>query len=148
MGHTDCTVIVAGPKPTERDQEIAQEKTTHKLIFIGEVHGDEQLSLLYSAANVTVVPSREDNMPLSAMESQSCGTPVVAFSIGGLPDIVKQKESGFLVDIGNPAELMVGINWAISSASRDAVRNHAMSTWSPSVITPQLMEIYSTALGK
>lgn len=142
------TVLVAGPRPTELEQLTVQGQTAHNLYFVGEIHGDEQLALLYSAADVTVVPSREDNMPLSAMESQSCGTPVVAFAIGGLPDIVKHMETGYLVDIDNSTELLSGIDWAISSVSRETIRSHAMSTWSPVVVTPQLMNIYSTALGK
>ena len=146
VGDQTCTVLIVGPKPTEIEQRTAQAQTPHVLRFVGEVFGDEQLALLYSAADATIVPSREDNMPLSAMESQSCGTPVVAFTVGGLPDIILHKQTGYLAEINNPVDLNLGIEWAISSSSRQKVREHAASTWSPAVVIPQLKSVYRSAL--
>ncbi len=75
------TVILVGPRPTPQEERDISSQLNHDLVFHGEARGDQELIDLYSQADITVVPSREDNMPITAMESQSCGTPVVAFRI-------------------------------------------------------------------
>ena len=53
--------------------------------------------MIYSAADVTVVPSYHEIFGLAAVESLACGTPVVATRAGGLTTIVRHGETGFLV---------------------------------------------------
>jgi glycosyltransferase involved in cell wall biosynthesis len=67
-----------------------------RTINLGEIKNDEQLSEAYVAADVMVAPSREDNMPLTVLESMACGTPVVAFNIGGMPDMIEPGRNGLL----------------------------------------------------
>ena len=80
------------------------------------------------------------------MESQSCGTPVVAFRIGGLPDIVNYLNSGYLAEPENPRDLAHGIEQVLQRNLRESTRAHALATWSPDVVVPQLLDIYSEAL--
>lgn len=141
------TVIVVGPLPSPSEQADIASDSTHRFIFFGEAEGDAQLSDLYSAADITAVPSREDNMPITAMESQSAGTPVVTFDIGGLPDIVQHKSTGYLAAPQDPMDLAVGINWVLHSEIREATRTHALQTWSPDAVVPQLLDIYQEALS-
>jgi len=62
----------------------------------GYVNDDLTLSKIYSASDFVVLPSEEDNLPNIALEALSCGTPVISFSIGGMTDILKNGENGFL----------------------------------------------------
>jgi glycosyltransferase involved in cell wall biosynthesis len=64
---------------------------------LGPVKGDHRLRLVYSAADVFAAPSREDNLPNTVIESLACGTPVVAFEIGGMPDMIFHERTGRLV---------------------------------------------------
>ena len=64
----------------------------------GVVDDDTRLATLYGAADLTVVPSREDNYPNVALESLACGVPVVGFRQGGLPDLVEDDRFGLLAD--------------------------------------------------
>ncbi|EGO62244.1 glycosyltransferase [Acetonema longum] len=65
------------------------------------IHEDERLALAYSAADVLALPSLEDNLPNLILESMACGTPVVAFKTGGMPDIIKDGDNGFLVPLND-----------------------------------------------
>jgi glycosyltransferase involved in cell wall biosynthesis len=63
----------------------------------GRISDERRLAALYAAANVFVAPSREDNLPNVVLESLAAGTPVVAFDIGGMPDMITDGENGRLV---------------------------------------------------
>jgi glycosyltransferase involved in cell wall biosynthesis len=67
------------------------------LRVLGVIKDDEHLRLIYSAADVFAAPSREDNLPNTVIESLACGTPVVAFDIGGMPDMIDHQKVGRLV---------------------------------------------------
>ena len=145
---TTVHVVLVGPKPTEIEQQQIRETSQHQFTFHGEARGDQELVDLYAQADITMVPSREDNMPIAAMESQSCGTPVVAFRIGGLPDIVNPLTSGYLAEPENTNDLAQGIEQVLQLNLRESTRTHALATWSPKVVVPQLFDIYSMALAQ
>lgn len=65
--------------------------------FTGAVHNDEHLANIYSAADFFAIPSLQDNLPNTIAEAMSCGTPCLAFNIGGIPDLVVHLENGYLV---------------------------------------------------
>lgn len=67
------------------------------------------LSLAYSAADLVVVPSLQDNLPNTVLESMACGTPVVGFSVGGIPDMIRHESTGLLVAPGNVPALQTAI---------------------------------------
>lgn len=73
--------------------------------YMGYVEDEERLVSIYSACDVTVVPSKSENLPNVMIESLSCGTPVVGFRVGGIPDIIKDKSLGLMVDPYNVEEL-------------------------------------------
>lgn len=85
--------------------------------YFGRLHDDISLALLYSAADVMVVPSRRESFGQTASEALACGTPVVAFNATGLLDIVEHKVNGYLAAPYSPTDLASGISWVLS---RDA----------------------------
>lgn len=66
--------------------------------LMGQVRDDSLLRRIYSAADVMVIPSLQENFPNTALESMACATPVVAFRQGGMAEIVRHNESGYLAD--------------------------------------------------
>jgi glycosyltransferase involved in cell wall biosynthesis len=112
----------------------------------------ETLGLLYSAADVMVVPSRMDNLPHTATEAQSCGVPVVAFNATGLPDVVEHRRTGYLAAPYDPVDLAHGISWVLECKSRQrhlswASRERAVSTWNEAHIASQYAALYRMVLG-
>jgi D-inositol-3-phosphate glycosyltransferase len=89
-----------GDKEVQELQRLASElKIRHRVHFLA-ARPQEELPMLYSAADVTVVPSYHESFGLTAVESLACGTPVVATRAGGLMTVVKHGETGYLVPRG------------------------------------------------
>lgn len=65
-----------------------------QLIHLGQLSSDRVQSLVYSAADVTVVPSLQDNSPQVIIESFACGTPVLGTNVGGIPELIVPGETG------------------------------------------------------
>ncbi len=87
---------------------------------LGTLHDDLSLAVVYSAADVIVIPSRQDNLPNTALEALACGTPVVGFRRTGLEDIVLDRETGFLADAGCEHSLAEGIAFTLALARNPA----------------------------
>lgn len=85
---------------------------------VGFVGHQPFLRMIYCAADVYVLPSLEDNSPQTGIEALACGTPVVAFATGGIPDFVKHGETGWLAQRGNTAELALHLKDALSNPPR------------------------------
>ena len=66
--------------------------------FVSEI---KKMMTIYAASDVFLLPSTEDNLPLTCLESLASGTPVIAFDAGGVPDMVRPGETGWLAETGN-----------------------------------------------
>jgi glycosyltransferase involved in cell wall biosynthesis len=96
---------------------------------VGRIDDERRLALLYAAADVFVAPFLEDNLPNVVLESLACGTPVVAFAAGGIPEAVEHEKNGYLAPVGDTAELARGIAWVLSEPERHArLRQAARAT--------------------
>lgn len=89
-------------------------------IDLGYIHDEQQMAKVYSMADAFIVPSIEDNLPNVVLESLACGTPVVGFRTGGIPDMVEHGVTGFLSEPNDAASLAAGIAWACASRIRAA----------------------------
>lgn len=87
--------------------------------YLGKINKEKRLSLLYNSADVFVCPSLEDNLPNTVIESLSSGTPVVGFKVGGIPDMIKHKNNGYLANYKDSNDLAKGINWCIENEERN-----------------------------
>lgn len=93
-------------------------------VHFGRVSDRAALAEIYGVADIAVVPSREENLSLTVIEALSCGTPVVAFDIGGMPDMICSGTNGWLV----PAHDVKGLATAIVHASESGDELLAMRT--------------------
>lgn len=86
--------------------------------YLGKFSDDISLALVYAAADLFVAPSLQDNLPNTVMEAISCGTPCVAFKIGGMPDMIDHQQNGYLASAYDIEELAGGIAWVLENRDR------------------------------
>ena len=89
--HKDLVLCIFG---NETDIKL---KLNYTVINFGKITEDKKLRQIYRAADLCVVPSRKESFCQVALEAQSCGTPVIAFSVGGLKDIIEHNITGYLI---------------------------------------------------
>lgn len=85
------------------------EQTGIPCTSLGYVNDDAALADAYAAADLFLLPSREDNLPNTMLEAMSCGTPVVAFHTGGMPEMIKPGQTGELAEPFDPEDLAVKV---------------------------------------
>lgn len=89
-----------------------------KYHLLGRLNDEISLALLYAAADVFVASSLQDNLPNTVVEALACGTPSVAFDIGGLPDIIDHQDNGYLARPYKSEDLARGIAWVLEDPQR------------------------------
>lgn len=87
-----------------------------KSINLGTLSSEGELAEVYSAMDCFVCPSLEDNLPNTILEAMACGCPTVAFNSGGIPDLVRTNETGWLVEDRSTSGLADALLQAINQA--------------------------------
>jgi glycosyltransferase involved in cell wall biosynthesis len=86
--------------------------------YLGNFSDDLSLALIYAAADVFILPSTQENLANTVMESLACGTPCVAFNIGGNPDMIEHQHNGYLAKPYQTEDLAQGIAWVVENPAR------------------------------
>ncbi len=105
-------LLVAG-----KAEEASLQGLPFKVHYLGSLSGSEPIMHAYNAANFFIIPSLEDNLPNTIMESLACGRPVLGFRTGGIPDMVIHKETGFLADYKDAQALAQGMLYLYQNAN-------------------------------
>lgn len=101
--------------------EKQKEGLPDNIISITRTNNVKELSEIYTAADVFVNPTLEDNFPTTNLESIACGTPVITFDTGGSPECI-DNENGIVVKKGDIDGLYKAI-YSISKNSLDKYKN-------------------------
>lgn len=123
-----------------------------KVHTLGYMTDAEKMAAAYSIANLFVIPSLEDNLPNTIMESMACGTPCVGFNTGGIPEMIDHKINGYLAEYKSAEDLANGIEWVLNHPEKDALSNACVmkvqTHYSESVVARQYIELYKSLLKK
>jgi glycosyltransferase involved in cell wall biosynthesis len=117
------------------------------LTMASEVHGEAEVAKRYAAADVFLLPSLADNLPNTAVESIACGTPVVAFDVGGVSDVVRPGETGWLAtDLEGFAERVQAV--VGDEELRARTRAVAEGEFSAELQAGRLAELYTELVSR
>ena len=145
--HRDIRLVAfGGEAPTSPTIGPFQFPVTH----LGQIADDRRLRVAYSACDVMVVPSRLEAFGLVALEAQACGLPVVAFSAGGLADVIDDRSTGRLVEPYSAEALAEAIAWVTRNRQRTqdlgrAARSRVEALFSPGTVASMYAGVYRTA---
>lgn len=105
----EVTVLIFGGQQNDAIADAIPFKTH----FLGRLHDEYTVATVYNAADVFIAPSLADNLPYTVFEALSCGTPVVAFDIGGIPDMIKHKKNGYLATYKDADDIAKGVHYCL-----------------------------------
>lgn len=137
-------IVTFGKDPMDAPALAAEIAIDH----IGLVRDRQLMTILYNAADVFVAPSRMENLANTVLESLACGTPVAAFDIGGMPDMIDHEVNGCIAPPFDTAKLAEGIAWTLNQAGNDSVRQAARHKILSEFSLEQEIDKYMALYGK
>ncbi len=97
-----------------------------------------------------VVPSLQENLSNSIMEALSCGTPVIAFNVGGNSDMIEHKKNGYLAKPFEPKDLALGVEWVLDAPNYEDLRINArekvLQEFRSDLVAERYIKIYNEIL--
>lgn len=146
LNSNDIEFVVFGSSEPEKSQSFG-----FKTHYLGNLHDDVSLVALYSAVDVMVVPSLQENLSNAIMESLACGTPVVAFDIGGNSDMIDHKENGYLAKPFESQDLAKGIDWVLQNIDYSRISHNArekvVQCFDSRMVVKKYIELYKEVIA-
>jgi len=117
-------IIGDGPLFYELNNLVVNECLQDKIIFIGWV-SPEDVAKYLNKMKLMILPSYSEGLPVSILEAMACGTPVLATSVGGIPDIIKDGYTGFILKNNTPEEIAKSIRNILNSNNLNKIANRS-----------------------
>jgi len=124
---------------------------SNNIIELGSIKDERLMSAAYSAADVFVIPSIMDNLPNTVIESLMCGTPVVGFPVGGIPDMIVHEENGLLTQDISVNALVETLEKFLSDSKifdRNKIRQKALKKYDHKIQAESYLKLYRDILEK
>lgn len=113
---------------------------------MGFVSTAQRMRQLYQACDILVMPTLRDNLPNTIVEAMACALPCVAYSVGGVPQMIDTGVNGYLAPLGKPEALAQGIYTVLRSPSFAALqrnaRTKAVTNYSQEAVAREYLKIY------
>lgn len=139
----DIEIIIFGQAQASDFDELP-----FKVNILGKLSDLETIATAYSAATVFVSPSIEDNLPNTIMESMACGTPVVGFDVGGIPEMIGHQKTGYLAQYKSAEDLAEGIYWTLFESDYQELvilsRLKVLDNYAEKVVAKKYQEVYQS----
>lgn len=142
-------LIGDGPERLFIQQLVRELKLTADVQFMGE---QDQLEPLFLCADLFLLPSEQESFGLTALEAMNCGVPVIATSIGGLPEVITHGETGYLFPVGDIADMAASAVALLTDPARHGLfraqaRKRAEQSFNADRIIPLYESYYEEVLS-
>ena len=142
QGKENFHLVVFGQSEPDKPTPVE-----YPVTYTGRLQDDLSLIATYCAADLMIVPSRQEAFGQTASEAHACGVPVVAFNVSGLPDIVEHQVTGYLAKPFDTEDLAAGIAWVLEGPVRrrslgDAARESVLQKFSEEVVAKAYSSLY------
>ncbi|MNZ60547.1 D-inositol 3-phosphate glycosyltransferase [compost metagenome] len=145
-----CLLAGDGPLQTEIKEMIQRHGLQDRITMLGD---RKDVPALLRQSDAVVLPSLQDNLPFSIMESQLSGVPVIASNAGGIPEMISHQKTGLLFDSGDDEQLARQISVLLNDAGlRTRLASEALQWagkhWSSDTLLKRTLGVYNKALAK
>lgn len=137
-----------GPDRSECERLCRQLDLHDKVKFLGKQDG---LVEILSSSDLFLIPSQSESFGLAALEAMACGLPVISSSVGGLPELVRHNETGFIAEIGDVDRMAKYTLELLSNEKKyklfsENSRQRAVNKFDTSKVVPLYEEYYEQIL--
>jgi glycosyltransferase involved in cell wall biosynthesis len=129
------SVLVFGGGDSKKIKDAIPVKTR----FVGYLQDEYSMMLLYNATDVFIAPSLAESFGYVILESLCCGTPVVAFNTGGIPDLILHKKNGYLAKYKDAQDLATGIEFCL----KNGIKGYMQPKFEPDIIVKKHFELFN-----
>ncbi len=137
-----------GPDRSECERLCRQKGLEDKVKFLGK---QDALVEILTSSDIFLIPSQSESFGLAALEAMACGLPVISSSVGGLPELIRHNETGFIAEIGD-IDRMAKYTLELLTNERkykifsDNARSRAVDVFDKSQVVPMYENYYKTIL--
>ncbi|NUN08331.1 MAG: N-acetyl-alpha-D-glucosaminyl L-malate synthase BshA [Ignavibacteriaceae bacterium] len=137
-----------GPDRSECERLCRELNLCGKVIFLGK---QDALVEILSAADLFIIPSQSESFGLAALEAMACGLPVISSSVGGLPELVRHNETGYIAEIGDISRMAKYTVELLTNEKKyklfsQRARERAVNNFDKSLIVPAYEDYYKKIL--
>lgn len=138
---TDTKIAILGGQAEEMAAQMALPACP-----LGYISDALRIVAAYSAADVFVLPSLEENLPNTLMEAMACGVPCVGFNVGGIPEMIEHRVTGYVARYKDSVDLAEGMKYVLCECNkamlREACLKKVASSWSKQSVARRYTELY------
>jgi len=142
---SNVELVIFGSERCEDTKDLG-----FNVYYLGQLYDDVSLVTLYNSVDVMIVPSLQENLSNTIMESLACGVPVVGFDIGGNADMIDHERNGYLAKPFSTIDLAFGIEWVLNNYNYKILcqnaRNKVLNNFDSVVLAEKYIELYKSIL--
>ncbi len=143
LAATIDVVVIGGKADTLRD--LFSHYPLHAVGYLSE---ESRIATLYQAVDAYVSPSLQDNLPNTIVEATACGIPCIAFGVGGIPEMIAHRRTGYVATPRDAADLAEGIAFVLADEERRRqlgreAAQYAKQTYAEHVVAMQHIQLYN-----
>jgi glycosyltransferase involved in cell wall biosynthesis len=125
MGDVEFILIGDGPMKRKIQEEIIRKKISPKVQLLGWIE-NQKIAANLNDMKLLILPSYSEGLPTIVLEAMACGTPVLSTPVGGIPDVIRDMETGFILKANSPEVMSKDILHALNCPELNKITENAL----------------------